>query len=262
VRVWQDPNKQRAHCPVLSSQSPSRWPALLQTRSLQAFSVVSDGRMLLYISLDLLSFLLLSFLCLCIYVVSVNKYGNCGSIWKEHLRWLFRVLIISTGINVVGELVWTFFQSWSVGSIHWGRVRHSTGWEKAGFYVSATWVEFIGGWGKLCPHEPRLKYECLMKITKAMQLTHNVHNSGTIIPILCYEILSMRLLSCGTEVANLWQWRSRVYETAGCPSVRPSVCPSSGPQQQTLTLAGEIDRLLHGAQKRGGIEPLPRCRRT
>ena len=61
------------------------------------------------------------------------------------------------------------------------------------------------GWGKLSPHEPRLKYECLMKITKAMQLTHNVHNSGTIIPILCYEILSMRLLSCGTEFANLWQ---------------------------------------------------------
>jgi len=45
----------------------------------------------------------------------------------------------------------------------------------------------------------------------------------------------------------------------GMVSVRLS---RHGPEHQTLLPAGDIDRLLHGAQQRGGTVPLPRCQRT
>jgi len=78
-----------------------------------------------------------------------------------------------------------------------------------------------------------------------MQVTHNVNNSGTFIPILCSEI-SQSVYFLAVMTSNLWQRRSRVYKTVRCPSV----CLSQhGPQQQILLLAADIDRLLHGAQQ-------------
>ena len=75
-----------------------------------------------------------------------------------------------------------------------------------------------------------------MKITKAMQSTHNVNNSGTFIPILCSEIHQ--------SVYFLAVMRSPICGRYGAKSmkrygVRPSVCLSQhGPQQQTLIAAG------------------------
>ena len=60
---------------------------------------------------------------------------------------------------------------------------------------------------------------------------------------------------------RLYDHRAFVHLSACdiCLSARLSVCPTLDPQQQTCCrfaavgwLAGDIDRLLHGAQERGG----------
>jgi len=57
----------------------------------------------------------------------------------------------------------------------------------------------------------------------------------------------------------VYSMRSRVYETVRCPSVRLSVYPSMGPQQQTRCCrfaavgpaAGDVDRLLQQRRAAG-----------
>jgi len=52
-------------------------------------------------------------------------------------------------------------------------------------------VEFIRGWRGLSPPWAHLvRVKCLLKITKAMQLTHNVNNFGTFTLIFCGEFMN------------------------------------------------------------------------
>jgi len=75
--------------------------------------------------------------------------------------------------------------------------------------------------------------------TLTMTLGHDDSTINIVMAIIIIIIItlfwnsSIRLLSCGNEVANSWQRRSRVYETVGCPSV----CPSTGHSSKLYSYA-------------------------
>jgi len=82
------------------------------------------------------------------------------------------------------------------------------------------------------------------------------------------DIIAITLLALPAYYAE------RVYATVGRPSVRPSVCPSTGPQQQTRCCrfaavgpAGRRYRLIAAAAACGGgnhprMRAVTRCQRT